>query len=291
MAYTGTGTEQDPYVVTTLTELVALMGNDIYIKIGADIDASQEDAYKEPVASYVSLRGHIYADGIKTISNVIVEYLNAIYIENCDIKNIFFKNWIHRKTGSGESVNTMRSTIKNCSFSMEMVDDGNGFDLLGKSSSFNSPSNVENCTFYVKFTSGTTGLIASANVLKYVNVDKCTFMFENLKCSHLSLAGSGSKVDNCAFIGNITISTTTDNTITPFTNDSTYTKSKIIFALNISSDTNFKLFFGSYVRYVMVDKDVLSENISISFGDSTCRALTTGQIQSQQYLEDIGFLP
>lgn len=300
MAYTGTGTEQDPYLVDTLTDLVALAtSTSIYIKIIADIDASQEDTYKEPVTSSFDFRGQIYADEMKKISNVVVENQNMISTSSYStVENIFFENWIHRKTSSSPTIYAQYPTFKNCCFSIEMVDDVFGSCLLGKNSSYGSNGSFLNCAFYVKFTSGAVGTATSDNLFKYVNINKCTFMFENLKRSNLSLAGAETKITNCTFLGDAELlPSSTTVTLTPFANDSVYTKSKIIFALNLTlSDeaeegTTVTLSFGNYVTYVMMDAEILGSEFTTSFSSPTCRALTTEQIKSEQYLEDIGFLP
>ena len=132
-------------------------------------------------------------------------------------------------------------------------------------------------------------------MLQNVNVDKCTFVTENLMCTSLKVAGSNVIIEDCAFIGEAKLSPQSSGTMQMFTDDSTYTKTKIIWAVNMSlaesSSYPITLIFGNYVKYFMVDADILGEGISISFSDSTCRALTTEQIKSEQYLLDIGFLP
>jgi hypothetical protein len=115
-------------------------------------------------------------------------------------------------------------------------------------------------------------------------------------CTSLRVAGSGVKIEDCAFIGETKLSPQSSGTMQMFVNESSYTKTKIIWAVNMSltessSEYPITLVFENYVKYLMVDADILGENISTSFGDSTCRALTTEQIKSEQYLEDIGFLP
>ena len=300
MAYTGTGTEQDPYLVSTLTDLVALMADGVYIKVVSDIDASQEEAFKEPLTSGVVFRGNISADETKIIANVIVESVSLItfqgsYGMSSSTKNIFFKNWIHRKTANALSIGAQYATIENCCFSIEMIDDSNGAALLGKSTSYGNTGEFTNCTFSIKFASGTSRILpASVALMQYVNVKKCTFIFENLLCSNLTIASSYSGVVNCTFLGNIEFLPSGGLADARLLAGST---SKVIMGLNVSiapeteSGNSIRLYFDSNATYVMLDSSILGDGVSHYFASATCRSLTTGQIQSQQYLEDIGFLP
>lgn len=72
MAYTGTGTQADPYVVTTFTDFLTCVAQDgVYVKVDADIDAAAEGYdYIEPIN--VAAR-KVYADSMKKISNVTIE--------------------------------------------------------------------------------------------------------------------------------------------------------------------------------------------------------------------------
>jgi len=307
MAYTGTGTEADPYVVTTLTDILALEGDDIHIKIGADIDASQEEAFKEPRTSAIRLRGHIYADEMRTIANVIVETGYMIDISGggsrypVHVENIFFKNWIHRKTGSAATIVLSYGSCNNCCFSLEMLDSAYGYKLLAKSGTYGSDPNVTNCAFYVKFTSGTVRRHTSTNysMLENIVAKNCTFQFEKLfvGSSAITFNASTAPLTNCTFVGDMSVDVGETTSLQLFKGTTT----KVIFALAVtiaeestgeSLDISFISSDSSYpVTYVMVDSDILGENVTVTLSSSTNYSLTTEQMKSEQYLTDIGFLP
>lgn len=302
MAYTGTGTEQDPYVVTTLTELLALQGHDIHIKIGADIDASQEEAFKEPRTSTITLNGHIYADEMRTIANVIVEAGNMIAMsgsgsyKTVHVENIFFKNWIHRKTGSEATIVLSYGSCNNCGFSLEMLDSAYGYKLLAKSGTYGSAPNVTNCAFYVKFTSGTVRRHTSTNysMLDTIVAKNCTFQFEKLFIGSdaITFNGNGTSLTNCTFVGDMSVDVGGTTSLQLFKGTTT----KVIFALAVtiteeSTGESLDLLFSGSVTYVMVDSDILGENVTVMLSSSTNYSLTTEQMKSEQYLTDIGFLP
>lgn len=73
MAYSGTGTEQDPYLVSTLADFLTCAAVDgAFVKVTADIDAAADENYSGTLGdSYIDLRAvKIYADEPKTISGI-----------------------------------------------------------------------------------------------------------------------------------------------------------------------------------------------------------------------------
>ena len=93
MAITGTGTQADPYVVSTWADLVTKAAeSSVYIKLGADIDLNDE--YPEGITSGCDLAcAEIDGDSykIKNISATNKAYIfHASY--NCTLKNVDFTN-------------------------------------------------------------------------------------------------------------------------------------------------------------------------------------------------------
>lgn len=104
MAVTGTGTQADPYVVTTYAELVEKAAESgKYVKIGNDINITDE--YPNGDMPMLVVRAEIDGDG-KTISNWYRTTSNTIYaiqftnkdygsIKNLNIFNIYIKSSIY----------------------------------------------------------------------------------------------------------------------------------------------------------------------------------------------------
>lgn len=297
MAYTGAGTQADPYIVTALTDLVALAtSSDVYIKICGNINASNETAFSETYYSTITLSGHIYADTMTTISNAIIQASNMISFSSAVVTNIFFKNWIHKKNSTDASIYGEGSTVADCCFSFEMIDNDKSPKTIGG----NGTSTMERCAAYVKYTSGTTRRYTSSYMVLLENwaFKKCTFQLENLLMGTLRLSEGGS-FDHCTFVGNAETMASSQMIML-------VDSSQIIFALNVtlapeSADSAFSLIFGntSYSRTmsgILVDTDIIGDTnkpgyISFASYCTDCYQLTTSQIQSEQYLTDIGFLP
>lgn len=102
MAYTGTGTQSDPYVVSTLPDLITcLSGGNVYVKVTADIDCAQEPTYSGKITTHLNLTGnHLYADTNVSIYGLTIEsncffycyaYNTNGYIDNVNFINCVFK--------------------------------------------------------------------------------------------------------------------------------------------------------------------------------------------------------
>ena len=134
MSTTGTGTQADPYIVTTWAELVAKAAESgVYVKVGDNIDVMLE--YSEGNAPTLVLNGYVDGDG-KTISrwyNTGERYLittnNTTYIENAIFTNI--------KTNYSliynlSDYNPDHITVQNCKFAGIM---GDGYVFAGQGDS------------------------------------------------------------------------------------------------------------------------------------------------------------
>lgn len=80
MAYTGTGTQADPYVVTTFADFLTCVAQEgVYVEVGADLDAAAEGyGYISPIdVKAVEVYG-TSGDALRKIENVTVEG-NALF--------------------------------------------------------------------------------------------------------------------------------------------------------------------------------------------------------------------
>lgn len=105
MAYTGTGTQSDPFVVTTFADFLACVAQEgVYVEVGADIDAAAEGfGYIDPIAVRAT---KVYADSMKKISNVTIEG-NAVFefvyqssSAEKSIQRLHLENWTWKAASS-----------------------------------------------------------------------------------------------------------------------------------------------------------------------------------------------
>ena len=80
MAYTGTGTQSDPYVVTTFADFLACVAQEgVYVEVGADLDSAAEGyGYISPIDVKAAEVYGTSGDTLRKISNVTVEG-NALF--------------------------------------------------------------------------------------------------------------------------------------------------------------------------------------------------------------------
>lgn len=136
MAITGTGTQADPFVVTTYSELVSKITNpdslsECYIKVGNDIDIAEEYPFGDmPVLDFGN---NVFLDGDgKTITNWYYTgsgYSGVIKLYSkdshpCQMKNLNLANIVLKSSSqyflfispSGSGTQTNNILVENCTF-------------------------------------------------------------------------------------------------------------------------------------------------------------------------------
>ena len=104
MAYTGTGTQSDPYVVTTFADFLTCVAQEgVYVEVGADLDAAAEGyGYISPIdVKAVEVYGTA-GDTLRKISNVTVEGNALLDMRNGSgsqsISRLHLENWTWKAT-------------------------------------------------------------------------------------------------------------------------------------------------------------------------------------------------
>ena len=187
MAYTGTGTEADPYLVSTFADFLTCVAVEgAYVKVTADIDASQEENYIYGIDTAVTVNAaKVYADEVKSISNVAVNgTLYAIQFNNCICENIWFRNWIFRPTASNNSQTLIAlsgadTILRNVYGSMEFVCANAGHGGIVRSISSNAYASMTHCAFNVRYgyAGGETMYLTGYMIQRMASVSRCTFEF------------------------------------------------------------------------------------------------------------------
>jgi hypothetical protein len=184
MSITGTGTQADPYVVTTYAELVEKAAESgVYIKVGNDINITSE--YPEgnmptlTVNSPIDGDGHVISNWYRTVGAELIYITDANHVDNLTIKNIYV-------TYTGD-IFTLSSNsywkFNNCKFS--------GY-VRGRLYSGSNPYNhFKNCSFNIK--SGNSG---SSNYIMNSNCLNCYIHIHFTKDGGNGLFGNNAKVEN-----------------------------------------------------------------------------------------------
>lgn len=106
MAYTGTGTKSDPFVVTTFADFLACVAQEgVYVEVGADLDAAAEGyGYISPIdVKAVEVYGTA-GDTLRKISNVTVEGNTLFEMRNGtgdqSLIRLHLENWTWKAASS-----------------------------------------------------------------------------------------------------------------------------------------------------------------------------------------------
>lgn len=197
MAYTGTGTEQNPYLVSTLSDfLTCAAAADAYVKVISDIDAADDPEYTGVITDAVAvncrkLYADYYDDRKIAISGIVVQNDKFLSLRpgTVDIQNLCFRDCKHKKTGNttpgyliysaGTNAATANHHIENCDFSVQSSG-GSGVTyhvFYGDSTYVADVRFAQYCGFDIScgFTSLTYLYIG--NIFR--NIEECNFVFRN----------------------------------------------------------------------------------------------------------------
>lgn len=184
MSITGTGTQADPYVVTTYAELVEKASAfSTYIKVGNDINITDEypDGDMPPlqVNSPIDGDGHVISNWYRTVGAELIAITDSSHVDNLTLKNIYV-------TYSGAifsfPTNNAAWRFNNCKFS--------GYIIGQLYSGTKQYDYFKNCSFNIKL--GSTG----GNYIMNSNFLNCYIRVHFTQNGGNGLWGNWAKVEN-----------------------------------------------------------------------------------------------
>ena len=105
---TGTGTQADPYIPTTLTEFITAIGTSgAYVALTQDINAADDPEYAGELTDSVRILAQSVEGGGFSIIGVTIRAANMIVFQSrpsAQVLNIDFRKWGHKKTASGATL-------------------------------------------------------------------------------------------------------------------------------------------------------------------------------------------
>lgn len=302
MAITGTGTQADPFVVTTYSELVSKITNpdslsECYIKVGNDIDIVEEYPFGDmPVLDFGA---NVFLDGDgKTITNWYYTGTETYVIKISGktskpswMKNLHLANIVSKSSGAsakflyvdGESSAVTRLCIENCTFV------GIFFTLVMQitSGSLNTIA-LRSCAFNVLLKSSSKFNRTSSSCLGFESCNIRIVSESNAPSYLLSKGGSGlGYPHNCYFDISIPNGSTSSNTTI---SDSYYDNCVIKLTTPLGSTASSKAKFGN----ANTGLNVSIINTSASPGVEPETATQLKEVTDQNwhniaYLQSIGF--
>lgn len=280
--YTGTGTEQDPYLVSNLTDLLECIAiTNAYVKVIADINAADDENYTGEISAITFSCAKLYADELKIIDGVTVNASIFIYGSSTGhtMQKIFFKNCEHKisiGTSAGSFINggirTSNFIVDECKFSVRAVYDTTIPYYFNTQYVAISNSAID-------FTSGIGGINTSGSPFI-----QCSLSYSNLVIRNaVGLQRIATTVTRSAVI--LENPEITANTISLVSSSSGYSYFAFINPVFTQTDTGINT-AGTLTKVLcMIDNPTGTYTIS---GPTV---VTSTQLKDQAYLTEVGFLP
>lgn len=250
---TGTGTENDPYIVESWTELSSVMEESTnYVKLKENAVIDFNEIYPEGIPYNLDINAHLDGNNGEMRNAYFSNIACSIYFK--DAKNLGVVNlFINKPSGYSGAAFSM-GKMSNCRFS-GIIQSGT---LIGSSG-----GEIYNSSFRFKFNGG--GFGGSGDAYSLLNYENCQFIFSG------GNAESGfalSHFKNCKFKGTI-----------PFAFNPNSCDTCVIDA-EISEMSSYTVYTSSIVNSTKIPQSFTSVGLS---------KVTTEQMRSVSYLQSIGF--
>lgn len=314
MAYSGTGTINDPYLVSTFADFIDCIAvTDAYVKVTSDIHASDDDSYEGNVTLNLVFKcAKVYADTQKVIDGYTINSnMDAFNIKNtCTIEKISFTNFTFNLTAtvpsnsrrralifSDNATNAIYPTLRNVSISCRVS--------YLSTSIFNiiQPSYIylENTAFDVDMIDRNAldkityqgGSYSSG----YVQLNNCNVVIRHAKFNNAS--GNSAplayilRCNNTAVIlYECTFNSTNAATNTMRLMEQCYNSYIAVINPSVTNDDHNVHLRDDYNTNCLFMWDATGENYYHFYNLSTTfKVVTPEQLKNKEYLISIGFLP
>lgn len=272
---TGTGTQSDPYIPTTLTEFITAVGTaGAYVALTQDINAADDPAYTGELTSIVGIYATSVEGNQHEVRGVTVRSSSMLYIKKtgATVKNIYFRDWGHKRTVNGATIagveNSTAEAFEGCTFSIV------AYALSG----------YQKISHWIKFKDcGIEATIVNAGVSSQI-------LTEGTVLDHTTLVAHGigaSSVNKIAtLIRSAMIFDTEASNVKAF-ETLTAQYSYFAFLKNTGGTLRFGAFEMSTVGCVLA----VAEGQATSYVPSGTTVGTLAQLKDKDWLTSVGFLP
>ena len=250
---TGTGTENDPYIVESWAELLSVMEESTnYVKLKENVVIDFNGIYPEGIPGNFDINAHLDGNGGEMRNAYFSADGSRIYLK--DVRNLGIVNALVNKSMGLYSSSAFDTTkMTNCRFS-GIVQNGQLLSTYG--------SECYNSSFRFEMNGGTFG--GSNDPYHKASYENCQFNFSGTNAEGFNL----SDFKNCKFKGTIPFVFNPDNCDTCVIDADVY---------EMSNATGYTHSIAN------------SEKIPSSFTKTGLTKVTTAQMHNVDYLQSIGF--
>lgn len=137
---TGTGTQADPYIPTTLTEFITAVGTvGAYVALTQDINAADDPEYTGELTTPIYINATSISGGGHEVRGVTARVKNLLIFRNAnaDIYELYFRDWAHKRISDssctilGQSFS--RNKFHDCLLSIKVDCGGHTGEIVNQS--------------------------------------------------------------------------------------------------------------------------------------------------------------
>jgi len=276
--YTGTGTQEDPYLVSNLTDFLECVAiANAYIKVIADIDAADDENYTGEISTLTINCKELYADELKIIEGITVYATNFIRSSGgITLRKLFFKNCEHKFPVStaacfiNAGTRNNYTNVNNCKFSVRAT-------YQDSVAYYFSTEYVNLTNVAVDFTSEITSINTSGSPFVQGPVSYSNFIIRN--------AVGFAKIFSTAIRTGVILE------------NPEFGSSPLQLTLSSSSYSYFAFVNPDFGHITITSGGTLNkvlcmiDNSTGTYTVSEATTVTASQLKDQAYLTEIGFLP
>ena len=289
MAYTGTGTEQDPYLVSTFTDFITCAAvSGAYVKVVADIDAADDELYSGEIEDTVTIAcAKLYADTKKKIEGITCKNSDFFTMTSAGtIENIQLLNMCHKITTTGNFIvaSVVGSTLKNVDASIAINGACPGYKLHYG----NENVSIEHCAFDLDLANNESTIAGGSTVsMRSIAIGRTQY------CNIIIRNGSINQVSSCQLVDSY--ATTVIFVNCHLTNNDTYVFDTCEWCYrvykNCTSSYETLRLRNTSVHRCLISKEDCSFGMTLYQNTDPTEIVTPEQLRSKEYLTEIGFLP
>lgn len=275
---TGTGTQADPYIPTTLTEWLTAAGtNGAYVAMDSDINAADDPEYTGELSSQIAFNCYSMDGRDHTIRGITVRagsFLVKSSSGSSYIKNIYMLDMAHKKGNNNAYL--MRGgniyqyiDFNNVRLSAKISVDGGAVDIGFR-------INLTNCAINVEYDGvGFCGIALFNSVPTY----KTTVYVQNVASTNAITVQSGG---SCTVSG-LVLDSPSNQIILISSTTCQYSYYAVT-----NSPNNIAINCGTSGTVDLVAVDGTDADVTLQSGWTQC---TIAQLKDKDYLSSIGWLP
>lgn len=271
---TGTGTQADPYIPTTLTEFISAVGTaGAYVALTQDINAADDLEYSGELTTTITINATSVSGNSHEVRGVTVRATNLLTFRNANanIYDLYFRDWAHKRTTNSSCTilgqNFSRNKFHDCLISIK-IDCGNHSGEIVKQSAFYT------CALSILMIDAVNGRQIDTTVF-----DKTTILVDGMNLRNLSSINGTPFTRSALILKNYKL-----NSSTSFIHDSGGTGGYLAFLDGLDGVINLNGFSGQSCLAAAPQGQQMTLTAAI-------KQATFDQMKDKDWLTSVGFLP